>query len=144
MSGVRSMARARLLCCLLFALPVASFSQGKYISGEFKGFTINEPVINKLEKDFTVAKIKGQVVFRDDDGAPMKDVLFELQGPGETQKIRSAITNEDGIFEIRNVAEGVFKFKASAVGYDAIAGKVIVSKSAKHPDHIRICLQPGF
>jgi hypothetical protein len=128
---------------LLIGIASLAKAQDKYKAGEFKGFTINEPVIEKSGKEFDIRAIKGRIVFCN-DSLPIKAALFEIKGPGDSTSIIAATTDKNGTFEIGNTPEGTYLFKASAVGYNAYAGRIIISKRTKQKSRLNICLQPGF
>ena len=131
------------LMCLILLLCIAE-AQDKYKKGDFKGFTINEPVIQRSKENLTTKTIRGQIYFSDDNGYPMEGALFEIQGPGSCETIRSVSTDENGYFEFKDLPEGRYIYKASSLGYNAVAGVITLSQRANADSIPRIFLQPGF
>jgi hypothetical protein len=134
------------LAISLLIIGIASLAKGqdKYETGEFKGFTINEPVIHRTDKVLSLRTISGSVWFEDERGHPMEGALFEIRGPGDCEIIRSATTDANGYFEIRDLQEGTYVFKASSLGFNGFAGEIVISRRAKQESLFRIYLQPGF
>ena len=121
----------------------AIWGQGRFQSGDLKGFTIspNEHIINHLDQPFAVRGVNGAVVFG--DGSPMAMVLFEMRGPGNSQAIKAATTGPDGAFHIGNVYPGKYLFKATALGFQSIVGEVIISREAVRSQAIKLEMKPG-
>lgn len=138
-------AKAALLLLIYTAvLGSVAEDQDKYRDGDFRGFTINEPVIQRSKDHFVIRSIRGQIIFSDDNGYPMEGALFEIRGSGSSDTVRSATTDANGIFEIKDLPEGSYIFKASSLGFNAYAGEITLSRKAKAHSLPRIFLQPGL
>jgi hypothetical protein len=133
--------------CLLAALGIATTSgiAQKYTVADFADFTKSptEQVLNIVEQPFTVRSVIGVVEFRNGPLEPLRNVLFEIQGPGTDKRMRRATTDENGRFKIGHVPVGRYKFKATLNGYQSCAGTIIVSKKADKAHAIRIELLIG-
>jgi hypothetical protein len=136
----------RALLALMCTVVLGSLAeeQDKYTNGDFRGFTVNEHVIQRSKDNFALRSIKGQIFFSDDNGYPMEGALFEIRGPGSSETVRSVITDANGFFEFKDVPEGAYIFKASSLGFNAYAGRITLSRMAKARSLPRIFLQPGF
>ena len=82
------------------------------------------------------------VVFSGKD-EPLKDVLFEIRGPGNQERIRAAKTGSDGRFKIGRVPEGIYTFKATRDGFQSVVGTLIVSKRTDRRQTIKIEMPLG-
>ena len=126
----------------MIALPF--HAQDRFQSGEFRGFTISptEHNILELDKKFTVRTAKG-VVVRDVDGFPLSNVIFEIRGPDDSEKIRGVKTNNRGQFKIKHVPRGTYLFKVTMRGYRSVVGTIVVSKKAERHKRIEIKMPLG-
>jgi hypothetical protein len=95
-----------------------------------------------MDDPITVSAVRGTVVFRG-DGDPLKDVVFEIRGPGASERIRAAEFNSEGRFIISHVPEGTYTFKATKNGYQSVVATLIVSKKADHQKTIEIEMHVG-
>ena len=132
--------------CLALLLTGLLYPQHRYDTGaaeEIRGFTVNEDRIRLLKEKFNVNAIRGRVTLDDEDGPSMDEVLFEIRGPGNSETIRSALTSDQGIFEIKNVPEGTYWFKVSKAGYTAYAGEIILSKNIEKESKLHFSLYPS-
>jgi hypothetical protein len=129
---------------LFLLLPVLCSGQGRFTSGELKGFTRSphEHIIDRLDDPFTVRCISGTVVF-ESDGRPMKGVLVEVRGPGDGTTVVGTRTNGSGQFSMARLKDGTYTFKATLDGYQSILGQVAISKIAPPTERIRLRLKPG-
>lgn len=85
-------------CCL---------AQDRFQSGEFKGFTKSptEHIISRLDKPITTHSVRGRIIFAEKDD-PLNEVVFEIRGPGDSERIRTAKSDDDGRFNIAHVRVG--------------------------------------
>jgi hypothetical protein len=120
-------------------------AQDHFQSGELKGFTKSaaESIVIHLEQPFIVKEVSGTVLRSVGDESPLNDALFELRGPGNSVTIKSAKTNADGSFQISGVSPGRYLFKSTALGFQSIVGKVIVSPKAGPTHTITLRMRPG-
>jgi hypothetical protein len=132
---------------LVLLLLVQSRTAGRFESGDLKGFSRSpsEHIIVTLNHTFTVKSVRGLVTADYDDSALLPEVLFELRGPGGSEKIWSGTTGDDGKFKISNVPEGRYRFKATFNGFQSVIGTVVVSKGSPQSkdEVIRIRLRIG-
>ncbi len=99
------------------------------------GFTMTEVEnrIIEIEDAFVVRKIRGWILNHNDIEKkwPVRfRVLFELRQSEGNMEIMRTITDENGYFEIPNVPEGRYCFKATLYGWKSIVGTIIVDKKA--------------
>jgi hypothetical protein len=129
---------------VLIGIALSITSQDRFESGELKGFTKSstEHIISRLDHPVTVLSVRGTIIFKSRD-EPMKDVLFEIRGPGTAERIRASRTDTKGRFSISRVPEGQYCFKATERGYQSVVGTVIVSKKADRQTRIKIEMSPG-
>jgi hypothetical protein len=118
--------KTRMLFCVL-AIAISGSSQEK---GKYAGFTKSptEHIINELKQPFEVESIRGVVTRQEGDQEPLQNVLVEIKGPGDHDKIRRAKTDEHGQFKINYIPAGTYKFKATLGGFQSVVGTIIVSK----------------
>jgi len=95
-----------------------------------------------MDDPITVSAVRGTVVFKG-DGGPLREVSFEIRGPGESERIRAAKSDSAGRFINSRVPEGTYTFKATKDGFQSVVGTLIVSKKADHQKTIRIEMQVG-
>jgi hypothetical protein len=134
----------RNLALLILGIALACGAQDRFQSGEFKGFTKSpaEHIISRVDEPFTVSAVRGSVIFSGKDD-PLKDVLFEIRGPGNLERIRAAMTGDDGRFKIGRVPEGTYTFKATRDGFQSVVGTLVVSKKADRQKAIKIEMPLG-
>lgn len=136
-----------MLLALVAALPCAT--QGRYtdeFGGWLRGFTKEHSthIIHKIEKPFIVRKVEGVVLHNAyEEPVPMSDVVFEIRGPGESEKVRGVRTDKQGRFRIKRVAPGKYLFKAGFDGFNGVVGTVIVSRQAESSQKIEIRMEPA-
>ncbi len=100
-----------------------------------EGFTLTEAEnrIIEIEDAFVVRKIRGWILNYNDIEKkwPVRfRVLFELRQSEGNMEIMRTIADENGYFEIPNVPEGRYCFKATLYGWETIIGTIIVDKKA--------------
>jgi hypothetical protein len=134
----------RNLALIILGIAVACPAQERFQSGELKGFTKSptEHIISRVDEPFAVSSVRGSVVFSGKD-EPLKDVLFEIRGPGNLERIRAAKTGADGRFKIGRVPEGTYTFKATRDGFQSVVGTLVVSKKADRKKAIKIEMPLG-
>jgi hypothetical protein len=118
-----------LIGTLAIAIPLSG--QERFPSGEFKGFTISatEHQIVRVDKSINVRSVRGAILFVEQNDT-LADVLFEIRGPNNSDRIRSATTGASGQFKIPHVPEGIYAFKATKDGFSSVVGTLVVSKHA--------------
>jgi len=129
---------------LVAGMAVSCLAQERFPSGELKGFTKSptEHIVSRVDEPITVSSVRGIVVFKGKDDA-LKQVVFEIRGPGTSERIRAAKSGDDGRFSIPRVSEGTYVFKASKGGFQSIVGTLVVSKKADHNKAIKIEMPLG-
>ncbi|MCL6566971.1 MAG: carboxypeptidase-like regulatory domain-containing protein [Acidobacteriia bacterium] len=134
----------RNLGLVILGIAVTCAAQERFQSGELKGFTKSptEHIITRIDDPITVSSVRGLVVFSGKD-EPLKDVLFEIRGPGNQERIRAAKTGSDGRFKIGRVPEGIYTFKATRDGFQSVVGTLIVSKRTDRRQTIKIEMPLG-
>lgn len=68
-------------------------------------------------------------------------VLLEIRGPGRSQEIRHATSDENGWFRIRHVPERQYRFKTTLNTWQAVVETIIVFRRAPKEKEIRIEMQ---
>jgi hypothetical protein len=136
------------LFCLVLMLAAPCLAQDRFsskdFSGEFDGFTKpGGTVINRLDDVFTVRNVLGTISFKP-DGSPVNGALVEIRGPGTSKRIMAAKSNVRGEFRMHKIPEGEYVFLVSCGGYQALFGKLIVSRHAPSPKPLRFQLGPGI
>lgn len=129
-----------LLCVLAIAISGASQEKGKY-AGFAKSPT--EHIINELKQPFEVKAVWGVVTRKEGDQEPLQNVLVEIKGPGDHDKIRRAKTDEHGQFKINHISAGTYQFKATLDGFQSVVGTIIVSQKAPKNSDIKIAMLIG-
>jgi len=88
-----------------------------------------EHVISKIDEPFRVRSVKGLISTGGDGDIPGRaGILFEIEGPGQERRIRSARTDKHGTFKISGVPAGTYKFKTTLDGLQSVIGTLLVSK----------------
>lgn len=130
---------------LLLMLAVPARGQDRFQSGELKGFTRSpsEGEIVHLKQSFIVSYIRGVVVRAVGDKSPLEGVLFEVRALTGSDVLRSAKTGPDGRFQIKGLPAGKYLFKATALGFQSVVGKVVVSANGGHSRAIKLEMLPG-
>ena len=109
------------------------------------GFTPNpiEHIVDDVDAPIHVSQVRGSI--RSAGGAWPRDVevLFEIRGPGEATRIWSARADEQGRFVIRDVPAGTYCFRAMAVGWQSVVGRVVVGQGAPPNQMVSLTLRPG-
>jgi hypothetical protein len=132
------------LALIILWFAASCFAQDRFKSGEFKGFTKSptEHIMSRIEEPVTVLAVRGTVVFKGKDDA-LKEVVFEIRGPGNSERIRATKSDGDGRVNIPHVPEGTYIFKATKDGFQSVVGTLIVSKKADHQKNIKIEMPLG-
>jgi hypothetical protein len=98
---------------------------------------VTEHIIDEIEQPFLVKTVKGKIVNSiDREWAEDSRVLFEIRGIDREKKIRHTYADNYGVFEMSNVPEGRYCFKATGIGWDSVMGVIIVSKTANPNNEI--------
>ena len=132
------------LTFIILWFAASCFAQDRFQSGEFKGFTKSptEHVISRIDEPVTVPAVRGTVVFKGKDDA-LKEVVFEIRGPGNSERIRATKSDGEGRFNIPHVPEGTYVFKVTKDGFQSVVGTLILSKKADHQKNIKIEMPLG-
>lgn len=130
------------LIALCFA--ASGFAQERFQSGEFKGFTKSptEHIISRVDKPITLATVRCTIVLKGKDEA-IKEVVFEIRGPGNSERVRATKTDDNGRANIARVPEGIYVLKATRDGFQSVAGTLVVSKKAEHQKDFKIEMPLG-
>ncbi len=133
--------KTRLLLCV-FAIAIAGASQERE---KYAGFTKSptEHIINELKQPFEVKFVRGVVRRKEGEQEPLQNVLIEIKGLGDHDKIRRAKTDEHGQFKLNYVPAGTYKFKATLGGFQSVVGTIILSSKAPKNSGIKITMLIG-
>src|SRR5215469_2473252 len=104
----------------------------RFKTGELKGFIKSpmEHIIERLEKIPTLQKVEGFVGSKELD-QPLEGVLIEIRGPGETETVRMAKSNQQGRFRFGRVPDGAYTIKLTLNGFRSVVGAIAVQRSLK-------------
>jgi hypothetical protein len=120
----------------LMLLAGPGVGQERFKSGKYKGFTeYTAFAIVELSDPFTVREAKG-VVISPNSNIPLPNVLVEFRDAGG--KITGTKTDSRGEFKFRKLRNGTYMFKTTLDGFQSVVGTVILQKSIKKSDAIRI------
>lgn len=127
-----------------FAIAFSCLAQQRFPSSEFKGFTKSptEHVISRVDEPFTVSSVRGMIVL-EGEGDPLRDVTFEIRGPGTSERIRATKSDGDGRLSMGGVPEGTHVFKATKDGLQSVVGTLIVSKKVNGRKVVKIEMPLG-
>jgi carboxypeptidase family protein len=132
---------------LLAVIPIAFsglMGQERIASGPYKGFLQERPALKTVEiaEAFTVSALEGAVLFGA-NGESLAGAAFEIRD--RQGHVRTAITNNKGQFQIRDVRRGQYDFKITKDQFQSVVGKVIVVSrySFRKRRPIRVVLQLG-
>ena len=109
------------------------------------GFTkaIDEHIIDEVEKPFRVHKIAGRIM-NDTGGWPRGlPILFEIREARRDAKVRRVYADRDGNFDMKEVKEGRYCFKATVMGWQSQMGTIFVDKKADRQNRIILKLNIG-
>jgi hypothetical protein len=134
----------RRLALVFLGIAVSCLAQDRFQDGEFKGFTRSptEHVIIRMDEPIVVPSVRGTVVIKGKNDA-LKEVVFEIRGPGNSERIIATRTDGGGRFNIPHVPEGTYIFKATKDGFQSVVGTLIVSKKADRQKNIKIEMPIG-
>jgi hypothetical protein len=133
--------RAWILAFIVLAMGIAG-GQEKTPAGFTKSPT--EHIINRIDEPFVVRSVAGIITRQTSTiQEPLRNVLFEIQGPGADRKIRRTKTDENGRFEIHRVPPGSYVFKATLNGFQPVTGTITVSKEVSKSREIKIAMNIG-
>ena len=129
----------RKLALVILWIAISCFAQDRFPSGEFKGFTKSptEHIISRMAEPITVSSVRGTIVFKGKDDA-LKEAVFEIRGPGDSERIRATKSDDNGRFNIRHVQDGSYTFKATKDSFQSVVGTLVVSKKANSQNNIKI------
>ncbi|MBI5085834.1 MAG: carboxypeptidase regulatory-like domain-containing protein [Acidobacteria bacterium] len=136
--------RPRILSVLLLAASHGALAQGRFETGELRGFTKPPTghIIERLGETPTIRSVGGSVhseVLR----KPLEGVLVEIRGPGATGKIKRTLTNRQGRFRFGRVPDGEYTIKVTLNGFRSVVGTVSVRRSIKETKPLRFNLLHG-
>jgi hypothetical protein len=127
--------------CFVFVLLIATCcpAQQRFTDGELKGFTKSptEHIIARIDEPIKVFSIRGKILPKGNPES-LKEVVFEIRGPGSSQRIRATKSRGDGTFRMQSVPEGTYLFKATRDGFQSVVGTLVVSKKADRQATITI------
>ena len=90
-----------------------------------------------IERPFVVRTIKGNIInaqlgVSPEDVGWSKDwpVIIQVRPISGKGRISSACADEKGFFEIRDMPEGLYCFKAAICGWETVMGVIFVNKTA--------------
>jgi hypothetical protein len=110
-----------------------------------EGFTPNpaEHLVNVIESPIHVGKVRGTL--RSEAGAWPDDVevRFEIRGPGQATRVWGTRAEKDGRFVIRNVPPGTYCFRAMAIGWQSVVGRLVVGPGDGDRQAIALTLPLG-
>ena len=115
-------------------------AQERFTSGWLRGFTTFLYVQQDISVlDLHVRQVKG-IVSRAVDKAALRDVLVEVIGPGKSDHLYSARTDNKGEFLINSLPEGSYRFRIACSGFNAVSGQLIVTTRVSEPDKMSLSL----
>src|SRR5215467_2524941 len=124
------------------ALVAASAQDQRALAGFTRSPT--EHVINEVEQPFEVRSVTGVVTREGSEPLqPLEDVLVEIKGPGDHDKIRATKTDVNGKFHIGHVPAGTYRFKTTLNGFQSAVGTIIVSRKAPKKNSIGLAVLIG-
>lgn len=123
------------VCLATFALP----GQERFQAGELKGFTKSptEHILERLDAGVVVRRLEGRVGSKEQD-KPLEGVLVEIRGPGQADKFRSALSDQNGRFRIGGVRDGDYTIKLTLNGFRSVTGTISVRGSYKESRPFRV------
>ena len=128
--------RIPLACGTFLLLAGLGIGQERFKSGKYKGFIkYSAFAIVELQDPFTVREAKG-VVLLPNSNDPLPNVLVEFRDAGG--RIKATKTDSRGQFKFRNLREGTYMFKTTLNGFPSVVGTVVLQKSVKKSEAIRI------
>lgn len=102
---------------------------------KYVAFAIVEP-----QDPFTVHEANGVVLFPNSND-PLPNVLVEFRDA--SGKIKATKTNSRGQFRLRTLRQGTYMFKTTLEGFQSVVGTVVLRKSVKKSETIRIEMPLG-
>jgi hypothetical protein len=107
-------------------------AQERFKVGELKGFTKlpAEHIIERLDKIPIMRTVEGFVGSKELD-RPLEGVLIEIRGPGETERLITTKSDQQGRFRFRRTPDGVYTVKLTRNGFRSVVGTVSVQRSVK-------------
>jgi len=111
---------------------------------ELRGFTKSptEHIIHYVDKPIYVRKVRGHIRSAGGCWPEQVEVLFEIRGPGTSNRIRAAKVDH-GRFSMRRLAAGKYAFKATANGWQSTVGTIVVSPKSDQDATIDISMPLG-
>lgn len=141
--------RATLALVYVLFCPTSALSQERFgrdeFSGELRGFAKSgtEHIIDRWPEVITVAAVNGQIRAATND-EPLANVLFEIRGPGDSERVVGTKSNRDGAFRLK-VRSGEYVFKVTLNGFQSVVGRlrVVPRGKAEGMGTIRITMNLG-
>jgi len=93
------------------------------------GFTPNpiEHVVNYRRDAIEVRSVQGTLTSVGGRRPIDVSVRFEIRGPGSSGNVRRAVADREGRFTMDNVPPGSYCFRASAIGWQSVVGRITVA-----------------
>jgi len=110
-----------------------------------EGFTrsSDEHIVDEIKQLIVVRAVKGKIT-NEQGGWPINwPILFEIRRIGRAAKTIQAYADGDGYFEIPQVAEGRYCFKATVDGWQSVIGIIKVDEFANSKNSIHIIMKIG-
>ncbi len=101
-----------------------------------------ENIIIHLDGPITVSAVQGTIMLSVHKDA-LEGVIFEIRGPGSSERVRAAKSDNKGHVEISHVRQGTYTFKATKDGFQSVVGTLIVSKKADRQSTVKIEMPLG-
>lgn len=134
-----------MLACVTVALSQERFGRDEF-SGELHGFSksASEHIINRFPEVITVTTVDGAIRAATSD-EPLPNALFEIRGPGDSERVVGTRTNREGSFRLKRIHPGEYVFKVTLDGFQSVVGRLRVVPDAKANGmrKIRITLNLG-
>ena len=133
--------RIPLVFGIFLLLAGLGIGQERFESGKYKGFIkYSAFAIVELQDPFTVREAKGVVLFPNRTD-PLPNVVVEFRDADG--KIKATKTDSRGQFKFRSLREGTYMFKTTLDGFQSVVGTVVLQKSVKKSEAIRIEIPLG-
>jgi hypothetical protein len=113
----------------------------RFKSGKYKGFmACSASMIVILQDTFKFREAKG-VVLLPTSKDPIPNVLVEFRDA--EGRIIATKADSRGQFEFRHLKEGTYIFKTTLSGFSSVIGTILLDKTVKNPDVIRLEMPLG-
>jgi hypothetical protein len=102
-----------------------------------------EHFIEEIKQPIVVSIVKGKITNAQGGWPDNWPVLFEIRRTRKSAKTIQAYANVEGNFEIPDIAEGHYCFKATVEGWRSTIGTIIVDRKADPKKTILIVMKLG-